>query len=232
MLYDPPPMFQIYKNNKDNYDKEFCSISSKQPEKVENFKIAFNDSDLEKLEVKNTIVNFSKAIYEKFNIASDFNENKIQNLNKIYSLKDQEIVLKQFPLDKIFIYMKDCGYFKSSQKASITIKNGKFESFSIMYCRVFGDPLNGNVNIRRIYIDYDKFLNISNIKYQALNDFWFTKNCNLIGTIEDESLLMELFLLGLNKDVVDLLPEAYQFGAHVITDDFYNRLDLARIINF
>lgn len=194
----PLSAFQDYKNTKKT-EVEFTTLTSK---RTANKKI-----------VKNIAIDiFDKLFYTKFS------ENEsIENIDKIYSAEKSKFQLFKFePKTPIFSFLNLLRFKNLSSEATFTLDGflnlDKIEiSYSLMQINEYKKSFKN-----KVVFTFDSNYKLNNIIYNryTVGEGLETllKTSDMICPDEEESFLIELFLLQQNPDFLYMFKDYYIFG--------------------
>lgn len=220
MLNSQPSMFQQYNQNKDNV-VNFVPLAQK------------------KEHAREVVRNIAQTIFKRFGCGSLFNDDCIKNFGEMYDPALFKIGLLNFqPNKSIFSFMSsihagdflkisnDCHFF--------TNEEALLSGFKVSYS--FVSRRNSDFIGHRVCVIFDSHFDIEKISYKRLNQQQdilvdVTKTRDMLCSVDEETMFIELFLNDHNRDVHDLFPSFYQEGAHTFVDnEIESNIAIARML--
>jgi hypothetical protein len=220
MLNTPPSMFQQYNQNKDNV-VNFVPLAQK------------------KEHAREVVRNIAQTIFKRFGCGSVFNDDCIKNFGEMYDPDLFKIGLLNFqPNKSIFSFMSsihagdflkisnDCHFF--------TNEEALLSGFKVSYS--FVSRRNSEFIGSYLHFFFDCNLNIDKISYNRVNEkkeslVNVEKTKDMLCSIDEETMFIELFLNAHNCDVRDLFPAFYQEGAYTFDmNEIKSNIAVARML--
>lgn len=224
MLNPQPSMFQQYQQNKDNV-VVFIPFAEQKKEA--------------KRKAAAVIRNNSQTIFERFGCGSSFNNDCIKNFGEMYDPANFKIELLNFqPTKSIFAFLlsihasdflrirNECKFY-TDEAALIS----KVEvSYSFLVRRNF------EFIMSKVFFVFDSNFDIEKIHYQRINGDKETlvdvsKTKNMLCSVDEEIMFIELFLNSSNCDVQDLFQSFYVEGAYTFDmNEIESNMTIARML--
>lgn len=220
MLNSLPSIFQQYNQNKDQV-VDFTPFLEK------------------KSHARTVIRDLSCTVFEKFGCGAFFNDDCIKNLDEIYEPANFNIELLNFkPTRSIFSFLSsvnpadflrinnECKFYTNSDSAISCIE--------INY--QFLVRKNSEFIKSKVSVVYGSDFEIDKINYQRINEqrevtVNINKNKDMLCSVDDETLFLELFLNDNNSELKELFPSFFQYGVHVFEDaEIESNSTLARML--
>lgn len=220
MLNTPPSMFQQYNQNKDNV-VDFVPLEQK------------------KQHAREVVKNIAETIFERFGCGSTFNDDCIKNFGEMYDPALFKIGLTNFqPNKSIFAFMSSIhagDFLKISNECTFyTDEQAQLSKFKVSYS--FVSRRNSEFIGSYLHFFFDRNLNIDKISYNRVNEkkeslVNVDKTKDMMCSIDEETMFIELFLNAHNCDVQDIFPSFYEVGAHTFGDnEIESKIVLARML--
>jgi hypothetical protein len=185
------------------------------------------------------ITNIAQTIFERFGCGSSFNDDCIKNFGEMYDPANFKIGLLNFqPTKSIFAFLlsihasdflrisNECKFY--TDEAALM---SKFEvSYSFLVCR------NSEFIMSKIFVVFDSNFDIQKIHYRRINGDKETlvdvsKTKDMLCSVDEEMMFIELFLNSSNCDVQDLFQSFYVEGAYTFDmNEIESNMTIARML--
>lgn len=206
MINIQPSMFQLYHQNKDkNKDPTFIPFSVIQQQA----RIAIKD--------------LARTVFERFGCGAYFNEDCIKNLDEMYNPANFNIELLNFnPRNSIFSFLETVNTSEflniANQCKFYTDETAQISRIEINY--QFLVRKNFEFTKSKVAVVYDGNFEIEHINYQRINNqrevtVNIDKNKDMLCSVDNETLFLELFLNDKNSELKELFPSFFEHGPHV-----------------
>lgn len=215
-----PSMFQQHQKNKDNV-------------------IDFVPFLEQKNHATTVIRNIAQTIFEQFGCGSLFNDDCIKNFGVISNPANFKITLLNFqPTKSIFAFLSSIrrGHFLSVSNECTFSTDGFGRLFDIKVSYILVERINSGFIGNKIFISFDSHFDISEIRYQRINERRelldsISKTKDMLCSLDHETLFLELFMNDNNLDLKELFPAFFEYGPHVFNaDEIEANSTLARML--
>lgn len=214
--------FQQYQQNKNNVI-DFVPFSKK------------------KEEAQEVIRNIAKTIFQQFGCHTGFNDSCIKDLHELYEPANFSVILLNFnPTGHIFSFLKSMPTADILTSA-ITCKFATDDLAQLSRTEIlfsFVTRRNSVLTKSTLNFVYNHQFELEKISYETTNQKLkvlssVSKTKDMLCSIDDESLFLELFLTAHCSNVAELFPEFYLEGVHDFTDyDIESNKTLLRMMLF
>lgn len=224
MLISQPSMFQQYQQNEDNV-VVFIPFAEQKKES--------------KRKATAVIRNISQTIFERFGCGSSFNDDCIKNFGEMYDPANFKIELLNFhPTKSIFAFLLSIhagDFLKIRNECKFyTDEAASLSKFTVSYS--FVSRRNSEFIGRYLDFYFDRNFDIEKISYKCIDGMKgelinVEKTKDMLCSVDEETMFIELFLNDHNRDVHDLFPSFYQEGAHTFVDnEIESNIAIARML--
>jgi hypothetical protein len=187
-------------------------------------------------------------IYSYFGVEDKYNESFMEQFPPLYNYETYSIQLNDFPFDffieKYFPVLKKLDYLKFKEKRdlcleidNLSLKNIKF-SFSfgkrfgntefVVSSRVINFILNEKFELIEIFIN-----DIESTVWNKKNKQLIKKQKEIISSIEEESLLIELYINDFGHSFEDIFPEFYIPGTYILNEtEIKQKMSFLQMLNY
>lgn len=204
MLNTQPSMYQQYHQYKYKVDDS----------------IPFSE---QKKQATAVVRNIAQTIFERFGCGSIFNDDCIQNFGEMYNPANFRITLLNFqPTKSIFAFLLSVplGHFLSVRQECTfsTDESGLLYNVKVSY--IFVESRNSQFIASKVSVVYNGNFELAKVHYERKNQqkdllVSVDKTKDMLCSVENETLFLELFMNDNNHDLRELFPAFFQDGVHV-----------------
>lgn len=220
MLNTSPSMFQQYNQNKDNV-VEFVPLEQK------------------KQHAREIVRNIAQTIFERFGCGSSFNDDCIKNFGEMYDPANFKIGLLNFqPTKSIFSFLLSIhtgDFLRIGNSCTFsTDDSGLLLNIEVAYS--FVERYKSDLIASKLFIVFDSNFVVKKINYGRFNQakellIDVNKTQDMLCTVDEETMFIELFLNARNRDVQDLFPSFYVEGAYTFDmNEIESNMTIARML--
>lgn len=202
-------------------------------------KVDFTTFEERKKQARSVIRGIAQTIFEKFGCSSDFNDDCIRNFGEIYNPALFKIGLLNFqPNKSIFAFMSSVhrgDFLKISNICEFyTDESALLSRLKVSYS--FVSRRNSEFIGSYLNFSFDRNLDIEKIAYKRINGMKeelinINKTKDMLCSLDEETMFIELFLNEHNCDIHDIFPSFYESGVHTFADnEFESNTTLARML--